>query len=874
MAFLKAYTPMMQQYLLIKQQVQDCLLFYRLGDFYELFFEDAVTASRELELTLTARNSGNNERAPMCGVPHHSATSYINRLIERGYKVAICEQLTDPAESKGLVERDVVRIITPGTVIEDSMLDEKQNSYIAALCMEGGAVGLAGADVSTGEFFVNQYEQGDLPDKMLAEIARIAPREVLANEAFLMHAQAHEGLRSQFPVPLHARLAGWDEQSAAKAIQKHFHTANFEALGIAGLPQAISAAGALLQYLNETQRNAMAHIQSIRVLRQRPTMLLDAATRMNLEITQTIRGRGRRGSLLGVLDQTSTAMGARHLRAMLDQPLQDKRAINARLDFVDALYQNLMLREGLLDQLKNMYDIERLGSKIAYGTVNPRDAVSLAQACAKLPAIRSLLEEAAEKPLQQLGGRLDTLSDLGGMLAATIVDDPPISTLEGGMIRAGVNEELDKLRDMASHGREWIAALEAQEREQTGIKNLRINYNRVFGYYIEVTKSNLDQVPYRYTRKQTLANCERYVTPELKQMEEDILGADEKSTKLEAQLFQQVRDTLREQLGRIQSTASLLGELDALCSLSCVAAKNQYVRPNINDSGHIEIIDGRHPVVEKTLSDAFVPNDTHLDMKDGHMLIITGPNMAGKSTYMRQVALITLMAHIGSFVPAKSADISLVDRIFTRVGASDDLSRGQSTFMVEMSEVAGILQNATERSLIILDEIGRGTATFDGLSIAWAVVEYICKSRLSGAKTLFATHYHELSELEGRLKGVRNYCVAVKEYGDQILFLRKILRGGADKSFGIQVARLAGLPPQVLTRAWEILTLLENADVNRMPTEEILGGTGANKPQQVSLLRSPQEELVDTLKAVDVMNMTPIQALSALEQIKRLAMRC
>lgn len=871
---MKAHTPMMQQYMLIKQQVQDCLLFYRLGDFYELFFEDAVTASRELELTLTARNSGNNERAPMCGVPHHSATTYINRLIERGYKVAICEQLTDPAESKGLVERDVVRIITPGTVIEDSMLDEKQNTYIAALCMEGGSVGLAGADVSTGEFFVNQYQPNDLPDKLLAEIARITPREMLANEAFLMHVQANDGLRSQFPVPLHARLAGWDEQSAAKAIQKHFHTANFEALGIAGLPQAISAAGALLQYLSETQRNAMAHIQGIRVLKQRPTMLLDAATRMNLEITQTIRGRGRRGSLLGVLDHTCTAMGARHLRAMLDQPLQDKRAINARLDFVDALYNNIMLRDGLCDGLKNMYDIERLGSKIAYGTVNPRDALSLSQACAKLPAIRNLLEGAAEKPVKLLSQQLDTLQDLGEMLATMIVDDPPIGTLEGGMIRAGINEELDKLRDMASHGREWIAQLEAQEREQTGIKNLRINYNRVFGYYIEVTKSNLEQVPYRYTRKQTLANAERFVTPELKQMEEDILGADEKSTKLESQLFQQVRDTLKDQLSRIQATASLLGELDALASLAVVASKNQYVRPKINDSGRIEIIDGRHPVVEKSLSDAFVPNDTHLDMKDGHMLVITGPNMAGKSTYMRQVALITLMAHIGSFVPAKSAEISLVDRIFTRVGASDDLSRGQSTFMVEMSEVANILQNATDRSLIILDEIGRGTATFDGLSIAWAVVEYICKSRLSGAKTLFATHYHELSELEGRLKGVRNYCVAVKEYGDQILFLRKILRGGADKSFGIQVARLAGLPPQVLSRAWEILNLLENADVNRMPTDEILGATGASKPEQVSMLRAPEEEIIDTLKAVDVMNLTPMQALNALEQMKKLAMRC
>lgn len=869
-------TPMMQQYLLIKNQHEDCLLFYRLGDFYELFFEDAITASRELELTLTARNSGNGERAPMCGVPHHSATGYINRLIERGYKVAICEQLTDPAESKGLVERDVVRIITPGTVIEESMLDDKQNNYIAALCLENGTVGLSGADVSTGEFFVNQYGPDELPDKLLAELSRIMPTEILVNEAFLLHVQGHESLRQQFQVPLHARLSGWDAQSAHRVLERHFKTANLEALGIATLPQATAAAGALLQYLNETQRNSLEHIQRIQVLKEQPAMLLDAATRANLEINQTLRGKGRRGSLVGLLDKTATAMGARRLRAMLDQPLQDKAAINARLDAVEELFSSLVLREGLQDQLKNMYDIERLGSRIAYGTVNPRDALSLSQACQKLPAIKTLLLSARSAvQLKSLGKDLDALEDIAQLLSGTLVDDPPISTQEGGIIREGVNTELDRLRDAARHGREWIAELELKEREQTGIKNLRINYNRVFGYYIEVTKSYLDQVPYRYTRKQTLANAERYVTPELKQMEEDILGADEKSTRMEAQIFQNVRDTLKGELHRITRTARMLGELDALCSLAIVAAANGYVRPQLNEQGRIEIIDGRHPVVEKTLSDAFVPNDTHLNMDDSHMLIITGPNMAGKSTYMRQVALITLMAHIGSFVPAKRADISLVDRIFTRVGASDDLSRGQSTFMVEMTEVANILRHATPRSLIILDEIGRGTATFDGLSIAWAVVEYICKSHLSGAKTLFATHYHELSELEGRLKGVCNYSIAVKEYGDQVLFLRKILRGGADKSFGIQVARLAGLPQEVLSRAWDILSLLEDADINRVPTEEILGVPEAEKKvEQLSLIRTPMEELLDAISSIDVMNTSPIRALEELEKLKRLAQRC
>ena len=793
-------TPMMQQYLDTKAEYKDCILFFRLGDFYEMFFDDARTASRELELTLTGKDCGLSERAPMCGVPYHAVDTYVEKLIERGYKVAICEQMEDPALAKGLVKRAVTRIITPGTVIEPAMLDEKANNFLLSICFVADRAGLAFADVSTGEFYVHEITQ---PETTLSdEVARISPMEIICNDQVKLRACLQREMQNASEQP----SAWFQLANATEALCRHFALNDLSPLGLSDEYKAgASAAGALMRYLSETQKNALEHMTSLRIYQGSETMLLDRNTRRNLELTESIRGRSRKGSLLWLLDKTSTAMGGRLLRSWIEQPLVDEEKINRRLDAVGEFAQEHVLTMTLAEELQGVYDIERLLSKVAYKSMNARDCLSLCASLQKVPKIRELLREAKSQAVEEIRDSLDTLPELTDLLTRAIHPDAPILITEGGIIRDGYSQMLDEYRAASTSGKQWILELEQKEREETGIRNLRIQYNRVFGYYIEVSKSYYEMVPARYIRKQTLANCERYMTPELKEIEQKIVGAQEQSTRLELQLFTEVREKIAEQIARIQKTAMALKSLDALLSLAKSAIEYHYVRPEMTQDGTLDIVEGRHPVVEQTMSEGgFVPNDTHMNADDCRMCIITGPNMAGKSTYMRQVALIALMAHIGSFVPAKEAKIPVTDRIFTRVGASDDLASGQSTFMVEMSETAYILRNATAKSLVILDEIGRGTSTFDGLAIAWAVVEYLCDKQKSGAKTLFATHYHELSELEGHIDGVQNYCISVKEHGEDVIFLRKIIRGGADKSFGIHVARLAGVPHPVLVRAHEI----------------------------------------------------------------------
>ena len=861
-------TPMMQQYLDIKERYPGMMLFFRLGDFYEMFFDDAVTASRELELTLTGKDCGLEERAPMCGVPYHAAETYINRLIEKGYKVAICEQLEDPALCKGLVKRDVIRVVTPGTVIEQSMLRERQNSYILSLCAEGRRAGVAFADVSTGEFFTYEAETARLSD----ELARIAPREIIADEGAMALA---EGLGAQVPLSPYEKSA-FKLGSAREALTRHFQVASLDVFGLQEMKLAARAAGALMRYLGDTQKNALEHITSLRIYRREQYMALDRTARRNLELTDSIRGGSRQGTLLGLLDKTATSMGGRMLRSWIEQPLCVKEAIEERQDAVAELKDDPILSQSLFEELRGVYDIERLLSRISYKSINARDCLALLSSLSRIPAARELIAGRKSPLLCALYEKLDPVEDVRELLERAINPDAPLLLSDGLIIRDGYSEELDRLRRASTEGKQWVADLEARERAATGIKNLRIRYNKVFGYYIEVTRSNYDQVPYRYTRKQTLANSERFVTPELHELEEQILGAQERSLRLEQQLFAEIREKLSAAIERMQQTALSLKTLDALLSLALSAAQYGYVRPQITEDGTIEILEGRHPVVEQSLSAGgqFVPNDTHMDGTKNRMLIITGPNMAGKSTYMRQVALITLMAHMGSFVPASSATISLTDRIFTRVGASDDLASGQSTFMVEMNEMAHILMNATPRSLVILDEIGRGTSTFDGLSIAWAVVEYLANPDIIGAKTLFATHYHELSELEGHLPGVVNFRVSVKEHGEDVIFLRKIVPGGADKSFGIHVARLAGMPRPVVMRAHEILARLETRDKGQLSIgQNIIGAQGEEKPAQLTLFDSGAMDIVEELKAIDVMALTPIDAMNALFRLREQARR-
>ncbi len=809
-------TPMMRQYLELKEQNPDCLLFFRLGDFYELFFDDAVTASRELELVLTGRSCGMEERAPMCGVPFHAVDSYIDRLIAKGYKVAICEQLTDPAQSKGLVERGIIRIVTPGTVTDSSVLDEKTNNYVLSLYKNGpGKLGFSAADVSTGAFSLGEIEDDGQNTRLFEELSRIQPTEVIVSEGIAEDGSLMKRLKGAYYVYGYAKWA-FDPETAKKNLLSHFRLADLSGYGCEGMTEGICAAGALLAYLNETQKNALEHINAISVYRRSSFMVLDEATRRNLELTKPIReGRSaKKTTLLGLLDRTKTAMGGRMLRGWVNQPLTDKRAINARLDAVAAFAEDMILRAAIGDALDKVYDLERLCSRLSYGTLNARDALSLKHSLSVIPSIKNDVLAAGHPALSAFAEKLDPLTGLHAILENAVAEDPPAVITEGGIIKEGYNGQIDELRQASTEGKDWLNKLEEAEKDATGIKTLKIGFNKVFGYYIEITKSHYALVPLRYERKQTLANAERFITPELKELEEKILGAQERSVALEYEVFASLRKLLTEHIDRIKNNAGLLAELDCYRSLASVAESYGYSRPKLTAGGRLSITDGRHPVVERSMT-GFVPNDTLLDGGENRVLVITGPNMAGKSTYMRQVALITLMAHIGSFVPAKKAEIPLTDRIFTRVGASDDLSFGQSTFMVEMSETANILNNATAKSLLLLDEIGRGTSTYDGLSIAWAVVEYICDKAKIGAKTLFATHFHELSELEGLLDGVVNYRITARESGEDVIFLRKIVRGGTDKSFGIQVARLAGIPQTVIARAKEILRKLEAAEINR-----------------------------------------------------------
>lgn len=852
-------TPMMQQYMEVKSKYKDCILFYRLGDFYETFFDDALTASRELELTLTGRDCGLSERAPMCGVPYHAVETYLDRLIEKGYKVAICEQMEDPALAKGLVQRDVIRVVTPGTVIESGMLDERSNNFLLSVCFSGEKAGLAFADVSTGEFFVHQVE--DAGRTLADEVTRISPVEIIASDLVRLREYVNRDDLSMSERP----GTTFQYQNASETLCKHFHLQDLSPLGLTDEYRlAAQAAGALMRYLDETQKNALEHITELRIYQGGDTMLLDRNTRRNLELTESLRSRTKKGSLLWLMDKTSTAMGGRLLRSWIEQPLVNREEILRRLDAVEEFTSQHVLTMTLSEELQGVYDVERLLSKVSYKSLNARDCLSLCASLKKVPGIRNLLSGAQSQGVQAVYALLDPLEDLTGLLERAIHPDAPPVISEGGIIRDGYSAILDEYRSAATNGKQWIVDLEAKEREATGIKNLRIQYNRVFGYYIEVTKSYYDMVPMRYQRRQTLANSERYITPELREIEQKIVGAQEQSVRLELQLFTEIREKIAGEIVRIQHTAQGLKTLDALLSLAKVAVSNHYVRPEITQDGSLEIIEGRHPVVEQTMQEGgFVPNDAVMDQDQARMLIITGPNMAGKSTYMRQVALITLMAHLGSFVPAKSAKIPIVDRIFTRVGASDDLASGQSTFMVEMSETAYILRNATRHSLIILDEIGRGTSTFDGLAIAWAVVEYLCDPARVGAKTLFATHYHELSELEGHVEGVQNYCISVKEHGEDVIFLRKIVRGGADKSFGIHVARLAGVPHPVLVRAHEIQARLEVSDVNKIGQNILEEGT-ARENEQVSLFDVGKTEIINELQNLDVMALTPIDAMNKL----------
>jgi len=870
-------TPMMQQYMETKNKNKDCILFYRLGDFYEMFFDDALTVTKELDITLTGKSCGLEERAPMCGVPYHSVDGYLNRLVSKGYKVAICEQVEDPKESKGLVKREVVRIVTPGTNLDMQALDETKNNYVMCIVYIADRYGLSVADVTTGDYFVTELSSSQ---KLIDEIYKFSPSEIVCNESFYMSGLDLETLREKLEITVYS-LDTWqfDDALCKRTLREHFCTSSLEALGLADYDCGMIAAGALLGYLQETQKTSLSHLTRLISYTNGKYMLLDSASRRNLELCETLREKQKRGSLLWVLDKTRTAMGARTLRKYVEQPLIDKEEIIKRLDAVEEFKNQAISREEIREYLTSVYDLERLMSRIVYQSANPRDLIAFQKSLAMLPHIKYILGDMQSPLLSKLRDQLDILEDLNTLVERAIIEEPPLAMKEGGIIRDGYNEEVDRLRNAKSEGKNWLAELEIKEREKTGIKNLKVRFNKVFGYYLEVTNSFKNMVPDYYTRKQTLANAERYIIPELKELEDTILGAEDKLYALEYQLYTEVRDAVSKEVLRIQQTARAVARIDVIASLGFVAERNQYVRPTINDKGIIDIKDGRHPVVEKMIpNDMFIANDTYLDDKKSRVSIITGPNMAGKSTYMRQSALIVLMAQIGSFVPAGSADIGLVDRIFTRVGASDDLASGQSTFMVEMTEVANILRNATNKSLLILDEIGRGTSTFDGLSIAWAVIEHISNKKILGAKTLFATHYHELTELEGKIDSVNNYCIAVKEKGDDIVFLRKIVKGGADKSYGIQVAKLAGVPNTVIERAKEIVEELSNADittrvkdiaVNKTDTKQKVKRMDDVDLSQLSLFDTVKDDdVLDELKNLDIGHLTPIDALNTLHQFQ------
>ena len=859
-------TPMMEQYFEIKNRYRHCLLFFRLGDFYELFFDDAVIGSRELGLTLTGKDWGQKERAPMCGVPFHSADSYIDKLVQSGYKVAICEQVEDPKLAKGIVKRDVIRIVTPGTVIDNEVLDENKNNYIMSIYGDSKGYALAVCDVTTGEFQTAEFTSANAEEKLFDEAARFMPAEIITNGYFLNTPCAGR-IRKNLNIDLNdAGDACFAYRNAAKTICRHFDILSVDGLGLGERTFSVCASGGLLDYLYETQKNNLEHIGKITLYSTNDFMLLDVSTRRNLELTETMRENSRRGSLLWVIDKTKTAMGARLLRKWVEQPLINSADINKRLDAVEELKDDFFKREEIKDVLSTMHDFERIMGRIVYKTANARELVNLKNSIENLPQLKKILENSKSGYMKEIYSELDTLEDIFALIDKAIVDDPPFSVREGGMIKEGYSSEADSLLQAKRRGSDWISDMEKQEREKTGIKNLRINYNRVFGYYIEVTKSYLDLVPENYMRKQTLANCERYTTKELNDLADLILGSSDRLIDLEYNIFCDVREKVASQVNRIQYTAYITAVCDAIQSLAETAQAQDYVKPVVDDGEVIDIKDGRHPSVEKMSDGAFIANDVYLDNEDNRLLIITGPNMAGKSTYMRQNAIITILAQIGSFVPASSAHIGVCDRIFTRVGASDDLASGQSTFMVEMTEVANILNNATSKSLIILDEIGRGTSTFDGLSIAWAVMEYIADKKQIGAKTLFATHYHELTELEGKLPGVKNYCITVKEEGEDIIFLRKIKRGGADHSYGIQVARLAGLPNKVIKRSTAILKKLNAADIAKKTRKLADEAKEAAEEEavQIDMFNIKENQIIDDINKIDVMSLTPIQDLQTL----------
>ncbi len=869
------FTPMMQQYLETKNEYKDCILFYRLGDFYEMFFEDAEIASRELELTLTGKSCGQEERAPMCGVPYHAVDQYLNRLVNKGYKVAICEQVEDPKLAKGLVKREVTRIVSKGTNLDTSSLDERTNNYLMCVCYMDGLFGVSVCDITTGDFFMTEVS-GTRP--LLDEVQKYVPTEIICNESFMMSDFPFNTLNNIGQTIVNTIDSHYfDEKECELALKKHFKVGSLEGLGVNEYKCAGIAAGAILSYLFDTQKNSLSNLTTIKAYDTGDYMRLDSSTRRNLELCETMREKQKRGSLLWVLDKTKTAMGGRLLRSFIEQPLLLKDEMNRRLDFVEELVKVSVGREEIREYLDEVYDLERLLGRITYKTANPRDLIAFKNSLKILPHIKTVLSdyrsELAGKTLEEI----DDLSDIFKLIDDAILEEPAITLKEGGIVKDGFSEEIDRLKSAKSNGQQWLLELETKDKERTGIKNLRIRYNKVFGYYYEVTNSFKHLVPDDYIRKQTLTNAERYTSKELKEMEDTILNAEDKLYGMEYDVFCNVRDAIAAEVDRIYRTSKAIALLDAIASLAYVAEHNRYIRPHLNDNGVIEIKDGRHPVVERIMENGlFVPNDALLDNSKNLISIITGPNMAGKSTYMRQVALIVLMAQIGSFVPASYANIGVVDRLFTRVGASDDLASGQSTFMVEMSEVANILRNATSKSLLILDEIGRGTSTFDGLSIAWAVTEHISNKKLLGAKTLFATHYHELTELEGKISNVNNYCIAVKENGDDIVFLRKIIKGGADRSYGIQVARLAGVPEPVLERAAEIASELSDNDI----TEKIHNLSTPGKSDkivrktenleafgQMTLFDTVKDEdVINEIKAVDLGNITPLEALNLLSK--------
>ena len=872
-------TPMMQKYMETKEQYKDCILFYRLGDFYEMFFDDALVASKELEITLTGKSCGLEERAPMCGIPYHAVEGYLTKLVSRGYKVAICEQVEDPKLAKGLVKREVTRVVTPGTNLNVQSLEAGKNNYLLSIAYTPDGIGISAADVTTGDYYVTEVE--DLK-KLNDELMKYEPSEIICNEAFLVSGFDVNDLKSRLHISVNALESHmFDDDGCRRILMKHFKVNTLIGLGVEEFPTGLLAAGALLQYLYDTQKTDLEHFTHIYPYLTSKYMLLDSSTRRNLELTETLREKQKRGSLLWVLDKTKTAMGARLLRNYIEQPLIEKDEMEKRLDAIQELNQDSISRDEIREYLNPIYDLERLLSKVTYKTANPRDLIAFRNSLQMLPPIKTVLSAFEKEELTEIREQIDGLEDIYQLIDEAIIDEPPISIREAGMIKDGFDETIDRLRSAKHDGKQWLAQLEEEDRERTGIKNLKIKYNKVFGYYFEVTNSYKNLVPEDYIRKQTLANAERYTTPRLKELEDTILNAEDKLQTLEYDVFCKIRDTIAQELVRIQNTAKAIAKLDVYASLSLVSERNHYVRPKLNEKGVIDIKDGRHPVVEQMITnDMFIANDTYLDNGSHCISVITGPNMAGKSTYMRQTALIVLMAQIGCFVPARTANIGIVDRIFTRVGASDDLASGQSTFMVEMNEVANILRNATSKSLLILDEIGRGTSTFDGLSIAWAVIEHISNRKLLGAKTLFATHYHELTELEGKMNNVNNYCIAVKECGDDIVFLRKIVKGGADKSYGIQVAKLAGVPDMVIDRAKEIVEQLSDNDITEKVQSIAIDNKNDGKVKkqpkydevdlaQMSLFDTvTDEDILKELMEIEVTTLTPLDALNTLYRLQ------